>query len=103
MEKIIYAEGFFNDLERIVDFIKAANAPLCEETVTLIYEAVSILQRHPNIGRPAEHGLKELLISQGRNGYVALYRFRQDLHQIRILALRHQREAGYADDKEANH
>jgi len=103
MEKIIYTEGFFHDLERIVDFLSEANPPICEETVNLIYEAISILGRHPNIGRPTDSGLKELLISQGRNGYVALYRYRQDLRQIRILALRHQREAGYADNGAGNH
>lgn len=103
MEKIIYSEGFFDDLERIVDFLNDANPLILEETISLIYEAISILNRHPNIGRPAEGGLKELLISQGRNGFVALYRFRQDLSQIRILALRHQREAGYANDEAANH
>lgn len=97
MEKIIYTTGFLRDLERITDFLMDVDPKLSEETTELILEATSILARHPWIGRPVEQGLRELLIAQGRNGYVALYRFRKDLAQIRILALRHQREVGYTD------
>jgi len=53
-----------------------------------------VLKRHPLIGRPAEHGLRELLISRGRSGYVALYRYLVESDTGLILALRHQREAG---------
>jgi hypothetical protein len=35
---------------------------------------VDILKRHPEIDRPVEDGLRELVISRGRTGYVALYR-----------------------------
>ena len=98
MEKIIYTSGFLEDLDRITDFLIEIDPTLSEETAALIFEATSILARHPWIGRPAEQGLRELLVSQGRNGYVVLYRFRKDLAQVRLLALRHQRETGYADD-----
>ncbi len=103
MEKIIYTSGFLKDLDRITDFLIEVDPSLCAETTALIFEATEILARHPWIGRPAEEGLRELLIAQGRNGYVALYRFRKDIAQVRILALRHQREVGYADDEAANH
>ena len=64
------------------------------QTVELIEEAVSLLQRHPLIGRPAEHRLRELVISRGRTGYVALYSFEEVRDCVLILTIRHQREAG---------
>jgi plasmid stabilization system protein ParE len=53
------------------------------------------LDRHPNIGRPRRGDLRELVISHGRTGYVALYRLTRQGGQVEILALRHQREAGF--------
>lgn len=54
-----------------------------------------MLERHPLIGRPAEAGMHELVISNGRTGYVALYDWLEVIDTAVILALRHQREAGY--------
>ena len=47
------------------------------------------------MGRPAEQGLRELVISRGRSGYVVLYRFDAAGDVVRLLAIRHQRESGY--------
>ncbi len=63
--------------------------------VDLIAEAVHILANHPFIGRPAENGLRELVISRGRSGYVALYSYEEPDDTVLVLAIRHQREAGY--------
>jgi plasmid stabilization system protein ParE len=56
---------------------------------------VTILERHPYIGRPVRGPLRELVISHGRTGYVALYRVAPRLDRVEVLAIRHQREAGY--------
>jgi len=61
----------------------------------LIEEAVSVLIRHPLIGRPVEYGLRELVISRGRSGYMALYSLEEAHDAVLILAIRHQREPGY--------
>lgn len=42
-----------------------------------------------------EGDLRELVISCGRTGYIALYRFVVARDEVRILALRHQREIGF--------
>ncbi len=42
-------------------------------------------------GRRAEHGLRELVISRGRTGYVALYRYDTASDTALVLTLRHQR------------
>ena len=38
----------------------------------------------------------ELVISRGKTGYVALYRYDEARDIVFVLALRHQREAGFA-------
>ncbi len=95
MARIIYSEQALGDLERLTDFLLESDAGAALETVGLIEEAVSILARHPLVGRSVEHGLRELVISRGRTGYVALYSFEENADAILLLAIRHQREAGY--------
>jgi addiction module RelE/StbE family toxin len=97
LAKLSYAPQALNDLERLTDFLMNADPVAAGKTVGLIVEAVSLLKRHPLIGRPVESGLRELVISRGRSGYVALYSV-EDAHDVvLILSIRHQREAGYWD------
>lgn len=41
--------------------------------------------------------LRELVIPHGKTGYVALYAFSPEDDLVRLLALRHQREAGFVE------
>ena len=68
------------------------------ETARLISEAVVILGNHPLVGRPAKRGMRELVISRGRTGYLALYSYEEQRDIVLILAILHQREAGYAPE-----
>lgn len=95
MARLIYSERAFTDLERLTDFLIESDPSAALETIGLIEEAVNLLNRHPLIGRPVEQDLRELLISRGRSGYVALYSLDEKQDAILILAIRHQREAGY--------
>ena len=59
-------------------------------------KAVLVLGLQPQIGRPVEDmpdEYREWLIDFGDSGYVARYRFDGD--SVTILAVRHQKEAGY--------
>ena len=94
MAKLIYSGKALGDLERLTDFLIRTDPSAAEETIGLIEEAVELLRRHPLVGRPVEHGLRELVISRGRTGYVALYSFEEARDAVLILAIRHQREAG---------
>ena len=97
MTQVYFSEHAMSDLERIFEFL-AREAPEFAVTVGKeISDATSVLQRHPLIGRPAPHNLRELVISKGRSGYVALYRFLPALDRIDILTIRHQRECGFID------
>ena len=83
------------DLDRLFDFIAATDRVAAGSACTTILDAVGILERHPHIGRPVRGDLRELVISHGRSGYVALYRVSATADHVEVLAIRHQREAGY--------
>jgi plasmid stabilization system protein ParE len=95
LARLIYSARALADLERLTDFLVETDPPAALATIELIEEAVAVLRRHPLIGRPVETELRELVISRGRSGYVALYSFEQVYDAVLILAIRHQREAGY--------
>jgi plasmid stabilization system protein ParE len=96
MARLIYSPRAFSDLDRLTDFLIDSDPITAGETVDLIAEAVAILKQHPLMGRPVEDDLRELVISRGRTGYVALYSFEAEHDAVLILAIRHQREAGFA-------
>lgn len=95
MARLIYTAQALSDLERLTDFLVDTDPAAAAATVDLITEALQILHNHPLIGRPAEQDLRELVISRGRTGYVALYSVEAAVDTVLVLAVRHQREAGY--------
>ncbi|HRD35162.1 MAG TPA: type II toxin-antitoxin system RelE/ParE family toxin [Rhodocyclaceae bacterium] len=95
MARLIYAQRALSDLERLTDFLLDTEPAMALETVELIAEAVQILEHHPLIGRPTEQGMRELVISRGRTGYLALYSHNETHDVVLIFAIRHQREAGH--------
>lgn len=95
MPAVLYLPDALDDLARLRDFLAESDLVGANETSLLITEAVKILADHPHIGRPTEHGLRELVVSRGRSGYIALYRYVEHADQILVAAIRHQREAGY--------
>ena len=97
MALVSYSEQALRDFERLFEFLAQDDALLASAVVSAIADAMSVLARHPEIGRPAEQGLCELIISRGRTGYVALYRYNNVTDAVLVLALRHQKEAGYQD------
>lgn len=97
MARLSYSERALVDLTRLTDFLINIDAAAAAETVDLIAEAIELLRRHPLVGRPVEHGLRELVISRGQTGYLALYSLDEAGDAVFILAIRHQREAGYAN------
>lgn len=91
MAQVTYSDEALADLQRLIEFADEAGG----EVADLVIEAVSLLERHPLVGRPAERGLRELVISRGRTGYVALYRFLEAEEVVLVLAVRHQKELGW--------
>lgn len=100
MARLIYSEQALGDLERLTELLIDSDVQSAAGTVMLIEEAVGVLVRHPLIGRPVESGMRELVISRGRTGYIALYSVEAVVEVILILAIRHQRELGYPGQDE---
>lgn len=96
MAQVVYSRKAFEDLERLADFLKQSAPAAAAETVDLIMEAVSVLRRHPYLGRAVDGGFHELVISRGNTGYLALYRVERMDDAVLILSIRHQREAGFS-------
>ncbi len=94
----MYSEQALVDLDRLVEFLVQHGPVAASETVGLIIEAVEILENHPLIGRDAEQDLRELMISRGKSGYLALYSYEAGQDTILVLSIRHQREAGYVSE-----
>lgn len=100
MADLIYTDLALADLDRLTDFLLENDVAAAFQTAGLITDAVNVLKNHPLIGRPAGQELRELVISRGRMGYVALYRFEAEYDTVLVLSIRHQREAGYSDENE---
>lgn len=103
MPQVIFAPAALQDLQRLREFLRPKNPAAAKRAATNIVTAIQSLARHPQIGRPIEapegieaEGInhRELLIGFGDSGYVALYRLEGEL--VTVLALRHQKETGYA-------
>ncbi|MFO1346903.1 MAG: type II toxin-antitoxin system RelE/ParE family toxin [Rhodocyclaceae bacterium] len=97
MARLSYSTRAFDDLDRLADFLLDSDPVAANETVDLITEALTILKSHPLIGRPVEGNLRALVISRGKTGYVALYSYEAQYDTVLILAIRHQRESGFAN------
>lgn len=97
MAQVIYAAEALADLERIIDFLLQAAPESADAALTQIQSAITILEAHPRIGRGVEKHLRELVITHGASGYLALYRHNAGTDLVRVLRIRHQREAGYRD------
>ena len=89
MTELVYSVHALSDLERLSDFLLETDPQAAKETAVLIFDALEILAQHPEIGRKVRFGQRELVISRGRTGYLALYRFLPHLDRILVLALRH--------------
>ncbi len=95
MATVVYSKRALEHIERAFAFLRDKNPDAAQSAVAAIQSAVNNLAGHPLVGRRLEGELRELIISYGRSGYVALYRFVISSDQVRVLAIRHQREVGF--------
>ena len=99
MARLKFEESALADLERLTDFLLQHDPQAAANTASLIFEATAILEKHPMIGRAVENGFRELVISRGRSGYVALYEFDERKDLVIVLSIRHQRETGFEEQQ----
>jgi plasmid stabilization system protein ParE len=92
--QVVYSACALRQLERTLQLLRDTDPDAAVRAVTAICSAVGSLAAHPLIGRRMAGELRELIISYGATGYLALYRFVVVRDQVRILALCRQRELG---------
>jgi plasmid stabilization system protein ParE len=84
------------DIKRLYDFLAAKDTAVASSAVDVIASSFIPLTRIPKIGRKKEGtDLRELIIDFGSSGYIALYDFDEDIDEVVITALRHQKESDY--------
>jgi plasmid stabilization system protein ParE len=96
--RIVYSARALDDLARVFRFLAEHDSTVAATSASAIRSAVDILAQHPYTGRRVERAgreIRELVISFGKTGYVALYRFVPIKDEVRILAIRHQREIDF--------
>lgn len=95
MPRVVYSANAVENLARLFEHLREVDAEAAPRAAERIRSAVEMLGDHPFVGRTVHREVRELVISFGRTGYVALYRFVPVRDQVRILAIRHQRDLGY--------
>lgn len=97
MPQVIVTEGAADGLERCRQFLAAKTPDAAMRAGQAIERQFLLLETAPDIGRPLPDmpELRELVITFGDSGYVALYRHEPADDAVYVLAFRHQKEAGY--------
>lgn len=96
MARVIFAPAAVRDLERLRAFLRSRNPDAARRAGEAILRGVRALGAHPRMGRLVEDlpdEFREWIIPFGDAGYVA--RYRTDGETVTILAIRHQKEAGF--------
>ncbi|MGE0332886.1 MAG: type II toxin-antitoxin system RelE/ParE family toxin [Ramlibacter sp.] len=97
MTRLLVTVQALDDIDRLCDFLADHLAHEAARTAQLIAQGLDILKAHPLVGRLSGQGMRELVISRGTTGYLALYAYDKEADVVSVLAVRHQREAGYQD------
>jgi plasmid stabilization system protein ParE len=92
---VVYSARALIHLERAFEFLASENPDASIAAASAIRSAVENLAAHPLLGRRVHGDIRELVISYGHTGYIALYRFVVPQDEARMLAIRHQREIGF--------
>jgi len=96
MSQVKFAPAAIRDLQRLRDFLRPKNADAAHRAGNAIRQGVKILCAQPRLGRMTDdlpEQFREWPIDFGDSGYVVRYRISDDA--VTILAIRHQKEAGY--------
>ena len=95
MSHVVLSRKVKDDFDRIFDFLFERAPQYAALRIEAIISAIDILDSSPLIGRPVSAGQRELIISTGASGYLALYRYDPLADTIYVLAVRSQREHDY--------
>ena len=97
MARTELAPELTEDFDRILEHLASSHVENPALRVVEIITALDVLEQNPLIGRPVANGKRELVIGRRSSGYLALYRYVAEVDTVFVLAIRSQREAGYAE------
>jgi plasmid stabilization system protein ParE len=95
MTSLSISKAADQDLDRLTQFLLQSQPEFACKVGQNIFHALKFLSISPEIGRPYSLPLRELVISQGKSGYLALYVYDPVADDVLVLRIRHQREVGY--------
>jgi plasmid stabilization system protein ParE len=95
---VVYSTRSLEQIERALAAAARDSTTTAPVAAEAIRSGIDGLARHPLLGRRVHKDLRELVISHGATGYLALYRFVLPKDEVRVLALRRQREIGFIPD-----
>ena len=95
MATVAYSAPALSHLERAFESLASSHPDAALKASGAIRSAVGSLAAHPLLGRRVHGEIRELVISFGQTGYVALYRFVVPEDAVRVLAIRRQRDIGF--------
>jgi plasmid stabilization system protein ParE len=96
--RIELAPELTGDFDRIIEFLLAHEVDAAVDRVREVISAIDVLDQNPFIGRPVRVDMRELVIGRRAHGYVALYRYVEELDTVFVLAIGGQKESGYERD-----
>jgi plasmid stabilization system protein ParE len=94
---LLYSAAALEDLDRLARFLLESDPGASAAAAEIIKRGLDILKEHPLVGRFVAEDSRELVISRGSTGYVALYRYNEDDDTVTVLGIRHQRESGFGE------
>lgn len=100
MTRVELAPEVADDFDRILDHLATFQVENPGQRIGEIITALDVLEQNPLIGRPVANGKRELVIGHRSRGCLALYRYVPEMDIVFVLAIRSQREAGYAERAE---
>jgi plasmid stabilization system protein ParE len=96
MPQVIFSPEAIQDLVRLRRFLEPESPVAAEQAAKTIIESLQALRQNPHIGRPVDElpeEYRDWIIEFGRSGYIARYYI--DGNMVIVLAVRHQKEAGF--------
>ena len=96
MPRLIWSPLALRDVQRLYRFLVPKSPAAAQRAVKAMRQGVSVLEQQPGLGRPIEDmpsEFREWIIDFGDSGYVVRYRLTEET--VVVLAVRHQREAGF--------
>lgn len=96
--RALFSDDSLEDLAQVRKFLDAVDADAAQRAVNAILDAISLLERNPYFGRPAEDlpdGYRQFSVHFGKSGYVLLYYLDLPLDALLVLSIKHQRQENF--------